>query len=308
MSNQSKTTDSPCNIEAGCTGVEHLIHPKDQELGGFSVRRSLPSRGARRIGPWVFFDHMGPADFPAGKGVNVLAHPHINMATVTYLLDGEMLHQDSVGSVQSIRPGDLNLMIAGSGIVHSERQSAEVKSQAHSIHGFQLWLALPEEDEETDPVFYHYKTERIPSLHVDGVAVRVLMGTAYGVTSPVKTFSPTLYIEAQLNAGQSLALAHAAMRGLYVVTGEISIKDLTIAQHTFAVLSDDQQIVISAERDSQVVLIGGDDIGHRYMDWNFVSSRIERVKQARQQWIDQQFAKIPTDNQEYIPYPNELRK
>ncbi|HAB92126.1 MAG TPA: hypothetical protein DCF43_07290 [Pseudomonas sp.] len=304
MSNQSTTTDSPCDIETGCTGVEQLIHPKDQDLGGFTVRRSLPSRGARRIGPWVFFDHMGPADFPAGDGVNVLPHPHINMATVTYLLDGEMLHQDSVGSVQSIRPGDLNLMVAGSGIVHSERQSAEVKSQPHSIHGFQLWLALPAEDEETEPAFYHYNSAQIPSLEIDGVSVRVLMGTAYGVTSPVKTFSSTLYIEAKLKAGQSLTLPHAAMRGLYVVSGAISIQDLSIGQHRLAVLSDDQQIVIRAEHDSQVVLIGGDDIGHRYMDWNFVSSRIERVKQARQQWIDQQFAKIPSDNQGYIPYPN----
>ncbi|QEY59061.1 pirin family protein [Pseudomonas sp. C27(2019)] len=307
MSNQNKTVDSPCAIESGCTLVQQLIHPKDQELGGFTVRRSLPTRGARRIGPWVFFDHMGPADFPAGAGVNIAPHPHINMATVTYLLDGEMLHQDSVGSVQSIRPGDLNLMVAGSGIVHSERQSGEVKSQPHSIHGFQLWLALPEQDEETDPAFYHYAAEQIPSLNIGGVALRVLMGTAYGATSPVKTFSPTLYIEAQLQAGQSLTLPHAAMRGLYVASGEVCINDLKIAHHRLALLSDDHDIIISAERDSQVVLIGGDDIGHRYMDWNFVSSRIERVKQARQQWIDQQFAKIPTDNQEFIPYPNTLR-
>lgn len=304
MSNQSKTADSPCDIESGCTVVQQLIHPKDQELGGFTVRRSLPTRGARRIGPWVFFDHMGPVDFPVGAGVNVAPHPHINMATVTYLLDGEMLHQDSTGSVQGIRPGDLNLMVAGSGIVHSERQSAEVKSQPHSIHGFQLWLALPEQDEETAPAFYHYSAQQIPSLNIDGVALRVLMGTAYGATSPVKTFSSTLYIEAQLNAGQSLALPHAAMRGLYVVSGEVKIKDLKIAYHRLALLSDEQNIIISAERDSQVILIGGDDIGHRYMDWNFVSSRIDRVKQARQQWIDQQFAEIPTDNQEYIPYPS----
>ncbi len=304
MSNQSKTADSPCAIESGRTIVQQLIHPKDQQLGGFTVRRSLPTRGARRIGPWVFFDHMGPADFPAGEGVNILPHPHVNMATVTYLLDGEMLHQDSIGSVQSIRPGDLNLMVAGSGIVHSERQSAEVKSQPHSIHGFQLWLALPADDEETDPVFYHYSTGQIPSRSIDGVNVRVLMGTAYGVTSPVKTFSPTLYIEALLKAGQSLTLPHAAMRALYVVSGEISIKDLKVAQHKLAVLSEEPSITITANQDSQVVLIGGDDIGHRYMDWNFVSSRIERIKQARQQWIDQQFAKIPTDHQEYIPYPS----
>ncbi len=304
MSNQSKTADSPCAIESGRTIVQQLIHPKDQQLGGFTVRRSLPTRGARRIGPWVFFDHMGPADFPAGEGVNILPHPHVNMATVTYLLDGEMLHQDSIGSVQSIRPGDLNLMVAGSGIVHSERQSAEVKSQPHSIHGFQLWLALPADDEETDPVFYHYSTEQIPSRSIDGVNVRVLMGTAYGVTSPVKTFSPTLYIEALLKAGQSLTLPHAAMRALYVVSGEISIKDLKVAQHKLAVLSEEPSITITANQDSQVILIGGDDIGHRYMDWNFISSRIERIKQARQQWIDQQFAKIPTDHQEYIPYPS----
>ena len=304
MSNQSKTVDSPCDIESGSTVVQQLIHPQDQELGGFTVRRSLPTRGTRRIGPWVFFDHMGPADFAAGAGVNVLPHPHVNMATVTYLLHGEMLHQDSIGSVQSIRPGDLNLMVAGSGIVHSERQSAAVKSQPHSIHGFQLWLALPVEDEETDPAFYHYTAEQIPSCSINGVNVRVLMGTAYGVTSPVKTFSRTLYIEALLKAGQSLALPHAAMRALYVVSGEISINDLKVAQHKLAVLSEEPSITVTAEQDSQVVLIGGDDIGHRYMDWNFVSSRIERVKQARQQWIDQQFAKIPSDQKEYIPYPS----
>lgn len=304
MSNQSKTADLPCDIEPGCSVVQQLIHPKEQELGGFAVRRSLPTRGTRRIGPWVFFDHMGPTNFPAGEGVNVAPHPHVNMATVTYLLGGELLHQDSVGSVQSIRPGDLNLMVAGSGIVHSERQSAEVKSQPHAIHGFQLWLALPEQDEETDPVFYHYAAEQIPSLNIDGVPLRVLMGTAYGVTSPVKTFSSTLYLEARLNAGQSLTLPYAAMRGLYVVSGAVDIHELAIGQHRLAVLSDEQKIIVTAEQDSQVVLIGGDDIGQRYMDWNFVSSRIDRVKQARQQWIDQEFAKIPTDQHEYIPYPS----
>lgn len=307
MSNQSHNTDLPCTTKAGDAAIELLLQPKEQELGGVTVRRSVPSRGARRIGPWVFFDHMGPAYFPAGDGVNVMPHPHINIATVTYLLEGEMLHQDSVGSVQKIRPGDLNLMVAGSGIVHSERQSAEVKSQPHCIHGFQLWLALPAADEETTPAFYHYNTEQIPSVDVAGAAVRVLMGTAYGVTSPVKTFSPTLYLEARLRAGQSLTLAQAAMRGLYVVTGEINIQDSIVSAETLAVLAAEQEITITAKSDSQVVLIGGDDIGHRYMDWNFVSSRIERVKQARQQWIDQQFAKIPTDNQEYIPYPHITR-
>lgn len=304
MKKHNPTTKSPLATDSVCPAIQLQVQAKEQMLGGLNIRRSLPARGARRIGPWVFFDHMGPTRFPAKHGVDIAPHPHINLATVTYLLEGEMLHQDSVGSVQSIRPGDINLMVAGSGITHSERQSEATKSQSHRIHGFQLWLALPSEAEETDPAFYHYPSQQIPALTIEGVRLRVLMGTAYGVTSPVKTFSPTLYVEAQIKTGQTLAIPAAAMRGLYIVSGQVKIGDTQLTEHTFAVLNDQQNISITAKSDSQIVILGGDDIGHRYMDWNFVSSRIERVKQARQQWISQQFPLIPTDQQEYIPYPD----
>lgn len=303
----SHSQSTPSQPDSSVATIQLLLRSKEKNLGGFSVRRSFPNPSVKHIGPWVFFDHMGPVSFPAGEGVNVRPHPHINMATVTYLLDGEMLHQDSIGNIQKICPQDLNLMVAGSGIVHSERQSTQVKSRSHSIHGLQLWLALPEKDEETDPAFYHYAADQLPALNIDGVLVRVLMGTAYGVSSPVKTFSPTLYIEARLSAGQSLTLPNAAMRGLYVLQGELRSDDVHITQHTMALLGANGNVVISAERDSQIVLIGGDDLGPRYVDWNFVSSRQERLDQARQQWIDRQFPDIPSDNQEYIPYPSAKR-
>lgn len=303
MSNNNKTREQPNDSKRSTGAIQQLLYPKDKDLGGFSVRRCVPNHEVRCIGPWVFFDHMGPAHFPLGEGINVRPHPHINLATITYLFDGEMLHQDSIGNVQSIFPYDLNLMVAGSGIVHSERQTKEVKSRPHSIHGLQLWLALPTEDEETDPAFYHYAADDLPALNLDGVAVRVLIGTAYGVTSPVKTFSPALYIEAQLSAGQSLLLPNASRRALYIVAGQVSTEELQIRQYTMAVLRENTSVTITAERDSQIVLIGGNDLGQRYIDWNFVSSRKERIDYARQQWIDQQFPEIPSDNQEYMPYP-----
>lgn len=304
MSNKNPRTERQGDTESGSAVIQQLLRPKDKDLGGFTVRRCVPNQGIRHIGPWVFFDHMGPASFPAGEGVNVRPHPHINLATVTYLFNGEMLHQDSIGTIQTIHPYDLNLMVAGSGIVHSERQSNQVKNRPHSIHGLQLWLALPERDEETAPAFYHYSADDLPALNVNGVAVRVLIGSAYGVNSPVKTFSPTLYIEARLNSGQSLTLPSASMRGLYVLDGDISIQDQQITQHTLALLSKDAHVTITAERNTQIILIGGDELGHRYIDWNFFSSRKERIEQARQQWIDHKFPEIPTDNQEYMPYPS----
>ncbi len=307
MNDKNISLERQAEIKSNSAAIQQLLTPKDKNLGGFTVRRCVPNQGVRHIGPWVFFDHLGPASFPIGEGVNVRPHPHINLATVTYLFDGEMLHQDSLGNIQTIHPYDLNLMVAGSGIVHSERQSNKVKSRPHSIHGLQLWLALPELDEETAPAFYHYAADELPALNVNGVAVRVLIGSAYGVTSPVKTFSPTLYIEARLSAGQSLTLPKASMRGLYILKGEISIQDLQIPQHRLALLHKDAHVTITAECDTQLVLIGGDELGQRYIDWNFVSSSQERIEQARQQWIEHKFPEIPSDNQEYMPYPEAKR-
>ena len=213
MSNLTADLQQQCDARP-CDGLELLIQPRDKDLGGFSVRRVLPTRERTMVGPWIFFDHMGPAEFPAGTGINVRPHPHINIATVTYLFEGEILHRDSLGSLQGIGPGDINLMVAGRGIVHSERERPEVTAQAHQLHGLQLWLALPEEDEEVKPAFHHYPAADIPALEVDGVPLRVMMGSAYGVTSPVRVFAETLYVEAHLQPGQSIVLPGAAERAV----------------------------------------------------------------------------------------------
>jgi redox-sensitive bicupin YhaK (pirin superfamily) len=303
MSNLQQAVAEQCDLVAGCGAIQQLIHPKDRDLGGFSVRRTLPNQAIRRIGPWVFFDHMGPATFAAGDGIDVRPHPHINIATVTYLFEGEVLHRDSIGSEQVIRPGDLNLMVTGSGMVHSEREPPEVKNRPHTVHGLQLWLALPEKDEETDPAFYHYSADDLPRVKVNGASVRVMMGAAYGAVSPVRTFSPTLYIEARLKKEQTLELPNAAQRGLYVLNGEISLRDTRVPRHTMVVLNDDENVVIKAEDDTRIALIGGDDIGSRYMDWNFVSSSKERIEAAKVQWQQRSFPIIKNDADEYIPYP-----
>jgi len=206
MSNLAGQVTQPCDVDKNCSVMEKLLRSREKDLGGFSVRRLLPTTGQQMLGPWVFFDHMGPADFPAGRGINVRPHPHIGIATVTYLFEGEILHRDSLGNGQLITPGDINLMVAGRGITHSERERPEITEKPHRVHGLQLWLALPEEQEEIEPAFYHYPGEQIPAVDMEGVPARVIMGSAYGVTSPVKTFSETLYVEARLQPGQTLEL------------------------------------------------------------------------------------------------------
>ena len=303
MSANTTDTDADCTITAGCDAIELIIEPRPKDLGGFSVRRCLPVRERRSIGPWIFFDEMGLAHFPAGEGVNVRPHPHINLATVTYLFTGEILHRDSLGSYQAIRPGDINLMVAGKGIVHSERERPEINSVPHSLHGLQLWLALPEADEETEPAFYHYPSASIPALEIADVPVRVLIGSAYGISSPVKTFFETLYIEADLKAGQQLILPNAAERGLYVAKGEISLQDTQVSTHQLVVLRPAEGICILAKTDTRIALVGGEAIGKRYIDWNFVSSSKARIEQAKEDWQAGRFPKVPGDEEEFIPLP-----
>ncbi len=287
-----------------CDAVELLIQPRDQDLGGFSVRRCLPTIGRKSVGPWVFFDHFGPVTLPAGPGPNVRPHPHVNLATVSYLFDGEILHRDSLGSVQAIRPGDINLMVAGRGIVHSERERPEATRHVRPLHGLQLWLALPQSDEETDPAFHHYPSADIPAVTADGVSLRVMMGTAFGITSPVKTFAQTLYVEAELQPGQSLVLPDAPQRAVYVAQGEVRVASTAIAQHTMAVLRDSSAgATLHAQAPSRVVIIGGESLGQRFIEWNFVSSRKERIEQAKQDWANGRFPKVPGDETEYIPLP-----
>ena len=304
MSTNTTNTDADCTITAGCDAIELIIDPRAKDLGGFSVRRCLPVRERRSIGPWIFFDEMGLAHFPAGEGVNVRPHPHINLATVTYLFTGEILHRDSLGSYQAIRPGDINLMVAGKGIVHSERERPEINSVPHSLHGLQLWLALPEADEETEPAFYHYPSASIPALEIADVPVRVLIGSAYGVSSPVKTFFDTLYIEADLKAGQQLILPNAAERGLYIAKGEISLQDKHVSAHQLVVLRPAEDVCILANTDTRIALVGGETIGQRYIDWNFVSSSKARIEQAKEDWRAGRFPKVTGDEEEFIPLPN----
>lgn len=281
-----------------------LLTGHTQDLGGFSVRRLLPHQAQRAVGPWVFFDHMGPAQFAPGEGINVRPHPHINLATVTYLFAGEILHRDSLGSLQAIRPGDLNLMIAGRGIVHSERETETAKQHTRDLHGLQLWLALPEEAEELEPEFIHYPSASLPALTLQNVRVRVLIGTAYGVSSPVKTLSPTLYVEADLKAGQNLALPEGVPElGVYVASGQLQLGEQCLDTYTLSVLDSAYQGELVAQSDSRIAMIGGTPLGKRYMWWNFVSSRKERIEEAKLEWKNRSFPLVPGDEQEFIPLP-----
>ncbi|MEM7360884.1 MAG: pirin family protein [Pseudomonadota bacterium] len=283
--------------------IKHLITPHKKDLGEFSVRRVLPYFKQRTVGPWIFFDHMGPAKFSPGQGVNVRPHPHINLATVTYIFEGEILHRDSLGSYATIQPGDINLMVAGKGITHSERERDEVRNTPHKLHGLQLWHALPEADEEIEPAFYHYPSAEIPALDINGVPVRVMMGTAYGVTSPVKTFAETVYTEAALAAGQSLPVPQAEQIAVYVAQGGIQVGNTAVPQFSMAVLESTESVEVVATEDSQIAFIGGEAMSPRFIEWNFVSSRAERIEQAKQDWRERRFPLVPGDEEEFIPLP-----
>ena len=288
-----------------CSGVALIISPREKDLGGFSVRRILPVAGRRMVGPWIFFDHMGPATFQAGTGIDVRPHPHVNLATVTYLFEGEILHRDSLGSHQPIRPGDINLMIAGSGIVHSERERSEVRNTEHVLHGLQLWLALPVEDEETAPGFHHYPDADIPRLQIGDVPVRVMMGEAYGTRSPVLTHGRTLYVEATLKAGQNLVMPMEDERAVYVASGRLQVSDTEIDTHEMAVLEPGVQVQVVALEDARLVVIGGESPGERFIEWNFVSSRKARIDQAKEMWRSGGFPTVPGDEEEFTPLPGE---
>jgi len=283
--------------------IKHLIKPHEKDLGGFSVRRSLPAREQRMVGPWIFFDHLGPAVFAPGTGINVRPHPHINLATVTYLFEGEVLHRDSLGNVQAIHPGAINLMVAGKGITHSERERAEIKSVPHKAHGLQLWHALPEADEEIDPAFYHYPADALPGADIDGVGVRVMMGSAWGMCSPVITYSPIVYAEASLKAGQTLATPEAGQLAVYTASGQLAIDGEKVDPFTLAVLQDGMQATVEAVADAKVAFIGGEYLGERFIEWNFVSSRKQRIEQAKDDWREGRFPLVPGDEEEFIPLP-----
>ncbi|MDC0663405.1 pirin family protein [Marinobacter sp. SS21] len=303
MSNLASEVELECLCKEECGAIEMLLEPKDRDLGGFSVRRLLPTARRKMVGPWIFFDHMGPARFEAGTGINVRPHPHIGIATVTYLFEGEILHRDSLGSLQAIRSGDINLMVAGRGIVHSERERPAITATDHTLNGLQLWLALPEAQEEIEPAFYHYPDTDIPAINVDGVPIRVMMGSAFGVTSPVKIFADTLYVEAWLQPGQRITVPDAQERAVYVAKGELKAKDTVIPEHAMAIVSEQSGVVVEALAETRLAIIGGEPFSKRFIEWNFVSSRKERIEQAKQDWRDGRFDKVPGDEQEFIPLP-----
>jgi redox-sensitive bicupin YhaK (pirin superfamily) len=288
--------------EALASPVELTIQPRVRSLGEFDVRRVLPAAQRRMVGPFVFLDHMGPAVFPPGSGINVRPHPHIGLATITYLFEGEIVHRDSLGYRQLIQAGAVNLMTAGRGIVHSERASDDLQRTSR-LHGIQSWLALPLELEEMEPTFLHYSAASLPERVIDGCNVRVIMGSAYGLRSPVLTYSPTLYIEAALPAGGTLTLLDEAdERAVYVVAGTVSIGGDVYGEGTLAVLRQGATAPLCAPVDSRVLVVGGAPVGPRHIWWNFVSSSEARIERAKRDWVEMRLGSIAGDD-EFIPLP-----
>jgi redox-sensitive bicupin YhaK (pirin superfamily) len=287
-----------------------VLEARPRDLGDFSVRRLLPAPGLQTVGPFIFFDHMGPAEFGPGQGVNVRPHPHIGLATVTYLYEGAFMHRDSLGSAQLIRPGDVNWMVAGRGIVHSERTPPDVRDAAGRAraHGIQTWVALPRDHEEVEPSFEHHPAASLPRITAPGLELTVIAGTAYGRRSPVQVFSPTLYVDARLASGATLEIeVEHAERAFYVAQGSVGTaggREFGVGE--FVVIDAASGAVqLQAAEDSRLMLAGGAPLdGPRYVEWNFVSSSRERIEAARQQWRERRFAPVPGDP-ERIPLPDE---
>jgi redox-sensitive bicupin YhaK (pirin superfamily) len=284
--------------------VALVIEARPRDLGGFGVRRALPSGARRMVGPFIFFDHMGPAEIPPGHGIDVRPHPHIGLATVTYLFAGEMVHRDSLGSQQPIRPGDVNWMLAGRGIAHSERTGDEVRGSGGPLHGIQSWVALPVADEENAPRFDHHPAATIPAVSRPGAALRIVAGTAYGARSPVAVCSPTLYVAATLEADVTLPLPEEhPERAIYVVAGELDCGGRRIATGAMALLHAGAASV-RALAPTHLVMIGGAPLdGERHIWWNFVASSRERIERAKADWRERRFGVIPGDDREFIPLP-----
>jgi hypothetical protein len=289
---------------ADCPPVETVIVPRSRDLGGFDVRRALPSTKRQMIGPFIFFDQMGPATFDAGKGIDVRPHPHIGLSTVTWLIEGEILHRDSVGSIQPIRPGAVNWMTAGSGIAHSERTPDALRADGAKLYGLQTWLALPKKHEETAPRFEHFAADRLPTIEGEGVTATLVAGTGWGKRSPVGVFSETLYADIRLAAGATLTVPpEHEERGIYVLTGEIEIAGDRFEAGSLVVLRPDRPVDIHARDAAHIMALGGESAdGPRHIWWNFVSSSAERMEQAKADWKAGRFDPV-VDDDEFIPLP-----
>jgi redox-sensitive bicupin YhaK (pirin superfamily) len=297
--------NEPDCVDAASSSIELLIDARPRDLGGFAVRRVLPSARRRLIGPFIFFDHIGPATLPVGQSFEVRPHPHINLATVTFLFDGEIVHRDSLGSLQAIRPGDVNWMLAGRGIVHSERTSPEMRRQGWHGHGIQSWVALPREHEEDAPRFEHHPRASIPRVERAGIVLDVIAGSGFGARSPVNVLSDTFYVHARLERGASLAIEpEHEERGVYVVEGAVACDGRRFEPGTLAVLKPGLSAIFEASEPARLMLIGGAKLeGERHIWWNFVSSSQERIERAKRDWKDGTFPRVPGDD-EFIPLPD----
>lgn len=281
------------------------LAPHERDLGGFSVRRLLPSAARRAVGPFVFFDHMGPAEFAPGVGIDVRPHPHIGLATVTYLFEGAIEHRDSVGSVQRITAGDVNWMTAGRGIVHSERSPQDLRRSGGRMQGIQTWLALPRALEDCEPAFVHHPAATLPVIELPGVTMRLIAGSAFGQTSPVAVASSMFYIAVDMEAGASFVLPDAyAERAVYPLSGDISINEGALAAGSMAVLNPSEPVTIQAQSPTRLMLLGGAALdGERFLWWNFVASDRAAIEEASERWRRGGFGTVPGES-EFIPLPD----
>jgi hypothetical protein len=282
-----------------------VVTPTSHDLGMFEVRRTLPSMARIMVGPFIFVDQFGPAHFDVGQGMDVRPHPHINLATVTYLFEGAIDHRDSLGTYATIRPGALNLMTAGKGIVHSERTPAAERLSGSPISGMQTWLALPDGKEEIDPAFEHVAADQLPQIDGDGVVARVIMGSLWGVTAPTTQHAETIYADIAMNAGASLLIdAQADERGILVAMGSASLDGQALETHSLYILQPGVPMTLRASTDARVMLLGGEAFKTpRHVWWNFVSSSRDRINQAKDDWRAGRFPIVPGDDKESIPIP-----
>lgn len=290
-----------------CDAIETVIVPRTRDLGGFEVRRALPSAQRQMVGPFIFWDQMGPSQFLTGEGIDVRPHPHIGLATITYLFNGKIYHRDSLGSSLPIEPGDVNWMTAGKGIVHSERTEDEWRKQdGRELFGIQSWIALPKSSEESAPGFDHYGKAELPEINDEGKALRIIAGSMFGETSPIKTASEMFYADAVLQPGAKLPLpAEHEDRAIYVADGEIEIAGDKHPAGRLLVFRPGDEITVTATTPARILLLGGEPLeGPRYIWWNFVSSSKERIEQAKEEWRQMRFDTIPGDAEEFIPLPD----
>jgi redox-sensitive bicupin YhaK (pirin superfamily) len=285
--------------------IELVIPARRKDLGdGFEVGRVLPFAKRRMVGPFIFLDHMGPVTFKPGQGITVRPHPHIGLSTVTYLFSGEIMHRDSLGFTQAIRPGEVNWMTAGRGIVHSERSAPEVQAQGGIVHGLQTWVALPDAHEETAPAFVHYDAAVLPRFENAGARGVVIAGTAYGLTSSVATHSPLFYVDVELDAGARVAVPTGYdERAAYIVHGRVESGDDVYDAGNLLVFGAGDAAITAVEGPARVMLLGGAPLGPRHIWWNFVSSSEARIEQAKADWKEGRMTLPPDDNGEFIPLP-----